>query len=164
MAPSILILVTSLVSNDKTILRVHSPSRFGEIPDDLSMWLAVMKKTSFDKLNLDLPLNLPTNPKEDGITKEMENRFFVDRPSNSLIGDDRLLGAFVSNTNINGRSYSMLAHPPSDPFEAVFTKSKWWPHDFLALPYLPFFQIVTAMTGWLMCDALLCYFCTLCQC
>ena len=123
-------------SNDKTMLRVHSPSRFGEISDDLATWLAVMEKTSLDKLNLDVPLNLPTNVVEDGITKEMENRFLVDRPSNSSIGDDRLVGAFVSNTNINGRSCSVLANPPS----AVLANNKLWQHDFLALPYLPFFS------------------------
>jgi hypothetical protein len=152
-------------SNDKTLLRVHSPSQFGEIPDDLATWLAVMEKPSFDKLNLDLPLNLPTNVVEVGVTKEMENRFLVDRPSNSSIGDDRLVGAFVSNTDINSRSYSVLAHPPSDPFETVLANGKWWQHDFLALPYLPFFRIVTATTGLLLCDVLLrCYCRTLCRC
>jgi hypothetical protein len=128
--------------SDKTMLRVHSPARFGEVSDDSATWLAVVEQSNFDKLKLDLPLNLPTDVEEDGSTKEMENRFLVDRPSNVSIGDDRLIGAFVSNTNLNG------AHPPSEPFQAAHPNGIWRSHDFLALPYLPFLSNCDGYDRW----------------
>jgi len=99
----------------------------------------VMEKKGFDKLKLDLPLNLPTNVDDSENNVAMENRFLVDRPSNSSIGDSRLASAFVSSTTLD--KYSTLVHPISDPYEQLAIKNdKLWPNDFIALPYLPFFS------------------------
>lgn len=121
------------VAMDKTMLRVHSPSRFAEEPGEKATWLAVIEQSSFDKWNLGLPLNLPTNIGEDAVVNEMETRFFVDRPSNISVGDHRLTSAFGNRSNT-------LSHPTRDPVDTVLEEDDWWPHDFLALPYVPFFS------------------------
>ena len=124
---------------NKTLLRVHSPSRFGQVANDVTTWLAVMEKKGFDKLKLDLPLNLPTNVDDSENIVAMENRFLVDRPSNSSVGDSRLASAFVSSPTLD--KYNTLVHPISDPYEKLAIKNdKLWPNNFIALPYFPFFS------------------------
>ena len=124
---------------DKTMLRVHSPERFAEEPVGQATWLAVIEHSHFDKWNLDLPLNLPSNINEFSSTKEMENRFLVDRPSNISIGDHRLVNA---SYDLDSKfDSSILSHATSDPIKAVLEEEEWWPtQNFIALPYLPFFS------------------------
>ena len=121
---------------DKTMLRVHSPSRFAEDYEQAT-WLAVIEQSNFDKLNIDLPLNLPTHFAENGM-KEIEARFLVDRPSNISIGDHRVASAFEEETKYDDGRFSTLSHPTSDPIDSVREEDEWWPHDFLALTYIPF--------------------------
>ena len=124
---------------NKTLLRVHSPSRFGQVANDVTTWLAVMEKKGFDKLKLDLPLNLPTNVDDSENIVAMENRFLVDRPSNSSVGDSRLASAFVSSPTLD--KYNKLVHTIYDPYEKLAIKNdKLWPNNFIALPYFPFFS------------------------
>ena len=128
---------------DKTMLRVHSPSRFSESPEHAS-WLAVIEQSNFEKLDIDLPLNLPTRVAENG-TKEMENRILVGRPSNITIGDPRVISTFKEETMYDNSSSSPAtetAHSTSDSISTVLEENDWWnrynTHDFLALPYIPF--------------------------
>ncbi|KAL7555003.1 hypothetical protein ACHAWF_018580 [Thalassiosira exigua] len=120
----------------ETMLRVHSPGRF-EDNSERATWLAVIERANFDKEKLDLPLNLPTHIATDG-AKGAESRFYVDRPSNISIGDHRLVGDFEVEAAYEGGRQRALAHPTRDPIDTVREEDTWWPHEFLALPYLPF--------------------------
>ena len=124
---------------DKTMLRVHSPERFAEESDGQATWLAVIEHSQFDKWNLDLPLNLPSNINEYSSIEEMENRFLVDRPSNISIGDHRLVNAsYGFDSKFDP---SILSQATSDPIRAILEEEEWWPtENFMALPYLPFFS------------------------
>jgi len=120
---------------DKTMLRIHSPKRFAEKPvtGQSATWLTVVEQNDLDKWSIDLPLNLPPNNNKAYNTIEgIESRFLVDRPSNITIGDERF--ANISLGLLNGITTSAT----SDPIE---TEDSWWSsHNFLALPYLPFFS------------------------
>ena len=117
---------------DKTFVRVHTPTRIAE-DSDQATWLAVMDQTKFDKFNLDLPFNLPSRIGEGG-SKTMENRFLVDRPVNITIGDKGL-------ADILGADDQHIGMPStSDSIYLVIEDDTWWPNDFMALPYLPFFS------------------------
>lgn len=115
---------------DKTSLRIHYPKRFTD--ESLGgTWLAIVEESTFDKLSLDLPLNLPFGNNNNDIiggSSVKESRFLLDRPSNHSIGDPHFqsLGevAALSDTTV-------------DPFDLV-SHDDSWSHDFIALPYLPF--------------------------
>ena len=109
---------------DKTLLRVHTPSRF-DTSYEKATWLSMIEYDSFDQLELDLPLNLPQRSSS---PNHVEAGFIVDRPSNVSIGDSRAVQA-------------PYLRPRSDPVGSVMRGDDWWQdRDFLAMPYLPFFS------------------------
>ena len=115
-------------SMDKSSLRIHHPKRF---TDEFigGSWLAFVEKSTFDKLNLDLPLNLPFGKNNDiGGSSVKESRFLLDRPSNHSIGSPN----FQSLGEV-----AALSDNTVDPFDSVSHDGSW-SHDFIALPYLPF--------------------------
>ncbi len=124
---------------NKAMIRVHSPSRFAENAGAVSTWMAVIQPFSHHEKKIDLPLNLPLYGKA-GIKPIIENRFLVDTPSNTSIGDHLLFGANALNADSERRHGIIPGHPTRDPTETVLQEKHWWPHDFLALPYLPFFS------------------------
>ena len=105
---------------DKSYVQIHRPKRF---KDDSMTWLSIVEKSTFDNLNLDLPLNLPFSKRE-----YTESRFLLDRPSNHTIGspDFQSIGEVAK-----------LSDPTLDPFE-LGNHVDNWSHDFISLPYLPF--------------------------
>ena len=127
-------------SIDKSVLRVHTPSRFGGHAHDKATVLSIMEKSIFTKLHLDLPLNLPINL-IDG-RNEIESSFLIDRSSNISIGDH----AFVkSHLNVSGdnrikdESRTQFALP-REPIDLVRVEDDWFSHEFWAVPYIPFFS------------------------
>lgn len=123
---------------DKSMLKVHSPSRFDEDPTQAT-WLTILEQSTFDKLNLDLPLNLPTTTRVSGGDNEIETRFLVDRPSNFSIGDWKFAVTHLNGSNTDYSSHLVLPSP-RDPVASVREEVDWWAHDFFALPYIPFFS------------------------
>lgn len=125
---------------NKSLVRVHSPGRSNDASEALSTWMAVLQPFSSNEKNFDLPLNLPLAGVKHG-KSIVENRFLVDRPSNVSIGDDRLFGITTMGFDPQ-RSHNILfsRNPKMDPIEKVLQEKQSWPHDFLALPYLPFFS------------------------
>lgn len=118
---------------DKAHLRIHSPRRFAEGGPIGGTWLTIIEESTFDKLNLDLPLNLPFSKSSVyGESGDKESRFLLDRPSNHSIGSPN----FVSlGDETDARSDGIAI----DPFRMV-NHINSWSHDFIALPYLPFFS------------------------
>jgi hypothetical protein len=114
---------------DKSNLRIHSPKRFTEKSSG-GMWLAIVEKSTFENMNLDLPLNLPFS-KDNNIGESSfdETRFFLDRPSNHSIG-------FPNVRSL--RDVTAFSDPAVvNPFNPASYDDSW-SHDFIALPYLPF--------------------------
>jgi hypothetical protein len=124
---------------NKSRLRLHSPRRFDKDADGSSTWLAVIQPLSSHEMIFDLPLNLPVGV-NDGTRAIMENRFIVDRPSNISIGDHRFASTIPLDTDSRRSHFAIADHPKMDPIETVLQERLWWPHDFLALPYLPYFS------------------------
>lgn len=103
---------------DKSSLRIHRPKRFTDESIG-GMWLSIVEESTFDNLNLDLPLNLPLSGVND-----IKSRFLLDRPSNHSIGYPDFQSL---------RDVITLSAATVDPFDPA---SRF--EDFIALPYLPF--------------------------
>lgn len=129
-------------SRDKSTLRIHAPQKFSEISEPAT-WLTVLEKSAFEKWDLELPLNLPVRVNEGG-RKGIEDRFFVNIPRNKTIANHILAKEIIfelTDYDDDGKSRPPL---PSvrDPIESIRLNDEWWgqKHDFIALPYIPFFS------------------------
>ena len=120
-------------SSDKSILKIHTPSRFTESYSETSTVLSIIEKSTFEKLRLDLPLNLPINIVNG--TKNIENRFLIDRSGNVTIGDAEFADSYFTSKNAQDSNQLTV-----NPIDLIHVDDDWFSHDFWALPYIPFFS------------------------
>lgn len=136
---------------DKSVVRVHSPSRFVDVDDDRATWLAVLEKGIVGAIPLELPLNLPMTTKRNG-RKVLEERILIDRPTALEVGRFDLfdIGFSTDGSNTNDTTAFNNERSPvpiRDDHLLVEETPQWWSNigngdsssePYLALPYLPF--------------------------
>ena len=140
---------------DKSLVRVHSPSRFVGPGEDKgsATWMAVLDRDTIGAVPLELPLNLPMTLGRGG-RRLLEESILIDRPTALEIGRFDLLGLGLSanGTNANGTAgltFNSNREPMLilDDHLVVEERSQWWDSidsddystsPYLSLPYLPF--------------------------
>lgn len=139
---------------DKSLVRVHSPSRFVNLGKDMgrATWMAVLNRDTIGAAPLELPLNLPMTMDRDG-RRLLEERVLIDRPTALEVGRFDLLGLDLSaNGTTTSPTHAASSNnrepmPILDDHRVVEERSQWWDNidsgdystaPYLALPYLPF--------------------------
>ena len=140
--------------------RVHSPRRFSR-GSTSAQWLSIIKKETFQRAPMNLPMNLPMiNAKRE----RFESSIIIDRPCKSLLStvnasNHNASDDFGSRTITNEDSQQIVPYTYDDDgkfhdedicvvdeFSNVHEET-WWDSDTtdakfsaIALPYLPFFS------------------------
>lgn len=119
---------------DKSLVRVHSPSRFVGPGEDKgrATWMAVLDRDTIGAVPLELPLNLPMTLGRGG-RRLLEESILIDRPTALEIGRFDLLGLGLSanGTNANGTAgltFNSNREPMLilDDHLVVEERSQWW--------------------------------------
>ena len=147
--------------NPNITVHVHKPHRFDSF-DQSSTWLNILHEEVFNKLRLDLPLNLPIRRVDGHTNTLLENSILIDQPCESILLQDQrnaFYRGILNNVNMTMAEYDDDGRKDDynkcipESSSTVTVHSNWWKSaetahnndeksefSFISLPYLPFFS------------------------